>query len=200
MNEETIRNAIASSLIDLREQVGKTVLEISEDLGVAYNSWRNYEAGRSIPRFDDYIRFCAFFGYDPVKLMRRNLSPDKYNQSIGIEQKRAEIIEFLSQASDADVEAMHYIIYADTGSEFSARLQKQLIEDHLPLREKVGIAKDIVHRYRLCSMLGDLVNVGEAEPDVLAVVEAISCGMHAIENNQASYNTVAGSGEDDDLY
>ena len=191
MTLSNIRNAMAESLLWLRTSLNMTQREIADAVGVSYNTWCSYELGKASPRIDDYMAFFIRFGLDPVPVIRRSLFPDQYQSYVPIEQKREEIVTFFrDEAPDSSIEQMHYIISGETGSSIYARVHQQSMYDHLPMKQKLGISKLIVHEYMLSESLGDLINTEYPMPDVHAVVDAIQLGHNAVMAGRNSYTTL----------
>lgn len=60
---------VGKSLRELRRAQMKTQREVAEAVGITTQSYQAYEAGKTLPTLENFLRLCAYFDVSPNSLL-----------------------------------------------------------------------------------------------------------------------------------
>lgn len=189
MTRQDVQIAISHSLKELREQLNLSKAKMAEKLKMAENTWRSYESGESIPRSDDFLLMFIESGVNPEKAVMKAMYPEKYSSSLSDQDKREALIDYLQHSAPENViNILYFLRFGPTGSDFEALLNKQCMENHTPMRDRVRSTKITVNDYVTAEHLGELLYTDWQMPDVQLVVNALAQGQEAVYNRRDAYS------------
>lgn len=167
----------AAILHDLRTAAGLSRSEMAERMGVSDRTYARYEAGDSLQLLSSFLSMITSLPVNAMPTIMRHMYPERfetYSAASDPESCRSQLLTFFSDvASPQDLLQWAYVLFGPHGSMPAAQLQLFCLIDHLPILERLLIAKTGLNLFEIESARDGLTNQEHVLPDLDALRDRI---------------------------
>ncbi len=90
----------AKNLREYRKRLGMTQTELAEAIGMTRSAVNNYEAGKSEPAFETFVKIFRVLGLDPMDLMVEHESYPDYYRMMQVTEDEELLLELYRHADN----------------------------------------------------------------------------------------------------
>lgn len=188
--KEEVQKIISEILTDLREQAGVSKSKMADKMGIDARTYARYESGESTPTLSAFIEMIESTGMPVLSIVLRHLYPESYgraSESSTIEIRKSLANFIMEEASDKDIRRLAYVATGPHGSQFSAQVQLFTALDHLPMEDRLAIAKLVLNFWEIESERGNVINKDLEMPDAEMLRAAIIKAHRAVIDGKGCY-------------
>ncbi len=168
-----MKNKLATALKQARIHSGYSQEEAAQHLGVRRSTIGNYEAGRSTPNLEGFIRLCDFYHVDFVRL-----SVNLYGMPYKSDETREVLLEAITdhmrrQSTDM-LQDIEWIFSARHTARMEPLIQLIKLYLHLDIPSRIHAVEWILGCYSLLKSQGMAQNTGAMEPSIEEIHAALN--------------------------
>lgn len=190
-SKEDVQKVVAEILTDLRQQAGVSRAKMADRMNLDARTYTRYEAGESTPTLADFIAMLDSCGVPVLPTLLQHIYPEsfgKLSKEPRTDELRRLLADFiLKEAPDRDIWQLSYIFFGQHGSPMAAQLQLFCALDHLPMQDRLAIAKLALNFWEIDSARGNVINADQAMPDAELLRQAIIKAHLAVIEGKSGY-------------
>lgn len=193
MTGDEIERYISEIIKEAKVKSGMSISRIAEGVGRDDKTVSNWVKGKVTPNVSNLIRLFQVMEQPLLSKILPIVYPhlDRTRGKNTVDQKRKTLADYISQvAFDSEVEKLYFLTFGPHGSSWYPQLEEWVALDHLPMKEKVNIAKTIENAFDMAAARDELVATEEVMPEMDVFKHAIEQGILAAMDGRNAYNTV----------
>lgn len=182
---------IADLLYNARTKAGMSQEKIAEMLGKSKQTVRNWEHGTSVPDLFEFTMWYRALGLNCFRDILRLIHPELYEDFEGsaatAEQKRNGLFRYLAECPPAEIEKLCFLIFGTHGSDWPSMLDEYVANAHCSMRCRAAVCNLIISNFEIEQSAGELVEPGNAMPNIENLRNAQSAGQTAAQLGRNEY-------------
>lgn len=167
----------ARILKEIRENNSLSKSDMASFLRVDGRTYQRYESGESAPSISDFLEMASCLGSSVMPIILKNLYPERfenYSEKSGVEECREMLINYIEQiATPRDVMQLAFLLFAHHGSSVASQLQIFTALDHLPIDQRLLVAKIIINIWEIESARNTISMRDYPLPDIEMLKQTI---------------------------
>ena len=168
--EYRLEKLTSDMLADSRIFKQKSQQYMAKELGKSLSTIQNWEAGTTVPKMTDMLRWFNVLGINPLRACLEYVHPVIYkgiHAGDDIEKVDKALLHYIQNvAPERERRELAFCIFGETGSSWSAQLDELTARNHLPIQDRISISKMTVDTYELDSAIGKLRCDDKILPDI----------------------------------
>lgn len=184
------RKEFANVLASTRYHAGLSQEYMAAELGVSRKTVQNWEAGTSFP---DVFKFREWFevtGVNPTPFFLQYFNADSMKGltfTDSDERIRSALHDCLNDMTPDMCRELLFLLFGNHGSDPYSVFQLVTAHLHLPIINRVAIARQIAETYEMCALREELVCTDQEMPNLDNLNQAIVMGKNAAIKNKSGY-------------
>lgn len=182
---------LARMLYKSRNDAGKSQEFMALSLGVSKMSIINWEKGTSSPRFKQVMQWFQVLGINMHRPLMELIMPEVYEglrAEDSDERIAAAVVDFVETMPAQAQRQIAYMLLGEHGASPMSLLELFTAYLHLPMQQRVTIARSIAEAYEMYEHRGKLICMEHVKPDMDGLKEAIEMAKAAVFRGEAGYS------------
>lgn len=191
MSTEDLDKYVAKIIKDAKDASCMSIGKIAEGVGKDDKTVSNWIKGKSVPSVSNLIRLFQVMQQPLSKAILPAIFPhlEEIHDHLTVDQKRRQMETYIrDMALDSEIEKLYFLTFGSHGSSWYPQLEEWIALDHLPMKDRVSIAKVIENDYEIASANGSLIATDQVLPNMGTLSNAIEQGKIATISGRNAYN------------
>lgn len=189
MNRLEINERFAFMWRKSREDAGKSQDYIAKALGVSKKTVQNWESGFSSPTQEKGFEWFDVLGLQPLpyylELLYGNYQTSESDKTV-----EDALITFIKACTPEEKRKLLFILGATHGSSYAGIIEMLTAHLHVPLKDRLNVAHNILTNYEIASAQGTLISTEGVTPNIDLLNQSYENAKEAVKNNKNSYSNV----------
>lgn len=189
MNKINIRERAANIWRQSRTDAGKSQDYVAKKLRIAKRTVQNWENGISTPTLDKAVEWFEVIGLQPLPYFLNLLYGDFSVSNDTLTEKEIDelLIKRIKHCSLAAKKKLLFVLSNNHGSSVAGVIEMVTAHLHVPLKDRLNIAQDIILNYEIAESQGKLIQTDNVLPNIELLKLSFDNARNAVLNNKNEY-------------
>lgn len=190
MNKMELQERVAIMFRRSREDAGKSQEYVAQKLGVSKRTVQNWEGGLSSPNQEFTFEWFEVLGLQPLPYYLELLyGKDEYVKPTSTDKEiENALIDRIKSCSPSEQRKMLFMLSGDHGSSASGILEMVTAHLHVPLKDRLNVAQDVILNYEIAKAQNKLIRTDHILPNINILKMSFDNAYDAVINNLSKYS------------